>query len=140
MATIILIVITLLGCGYFCYDNIAFLVNFSSWVPDRRLNLAASLFMLSGSLVTLFNLGWLILTVITKRPLVRWLKLILRVTGVLSLFFGAALAILILAYFTRARITSHLALEGRVNLSTILLSFFTVSVIGSVVMLWKHGK
>lgn len=90
------IITTGLGCGYFIYDNVVFLLNFSTWVPDREINLKTSLGMLTASLINLFNLVWLILVLVTRRPPARLMKPILAISGALSLIFAVSLVGLIL--------------------------------------------
>ncbi|MBI4835125.1 MAG: hypothetical protein HY811_09950 [Planctomycetes bacterium] len=122
------ILVTTIGCLYFIYDNIIFLANFNSWVPDREINFTASIGMLVSSIITFFNMIWLAMILYTKRSPLKIMKPVLAVSGALSLMFSLSLAGLIFNYMA----------SEKAEFSTVLISLFTVSVIGGVIILWKY--
>jgi hypothetical protein len=120
--------VTTIGCIYFIYDNIIFLLNFRTWAPDREINFAASIGMLVSSIITLFNMIWLGLLLYTQKPPLKIMKPVLAVSGGLSLMFSLSLAGLIFNYLA----------SEKARLSTALIALFIISVIASVIILWKY--
>ena len=122
------ILIVIIGCLYFIYDNVKFLINFHTWVPDREINLWTSISMLISSIITLFNVGWLILVIRTQRPPLILMKPILAVTGALSFIFALSLAGLIMM-----RINQVNTIENPI----ILITLLTISIIITTLRLWQ---
>jgi len=114
------IIVVCLGALYFLYDNIVFLIGFATWVPDRNINLLASVSMLTGSAVSLFNAMRLGIIIRTNHTPVKLMKPVLAITSSLSLIFSISLSGLIL--FSVAK-------EKTMEFPVILITIFTICLI-----------
>jgi len=131
--------ITAIGCLFFIRDNIIFLLwIYPGWQPDQELNLLASIGMLTGSAVTVYNLiWWVILWVHTipcsgkvkPKPLIPLMKPVLAISGALSLIYALSLS--------GAVLTSLQVSFPRPYPAILLFIVFIVSLVWTVFSLWR---